>query len=114
MTREEAIDIRSRSLKGDQSVSIGELGEAMKVIATPEHRCELPPGAATNPWRLSLGMCEVLNTVIRTGDYREAAKELDIDPAGVSMQISRAAAKMNEPNRIRALIAFDRMVRSEQ
>jgi hypothetical protein len=113
MTREEAIDIRSRSLCGDKSVSIGELDEAMKIITAPDTRRGLPPGATTNPWNLSLGMCEVLNTVIRTGDYHEAARELDIAPSGVSMQMSRAAAKMNEPNRIRALIAFDRLVRSE-
>jgi DNA-binding NarL/FixJ family response regulator len=113
MTREEAIDIRQRSLNGER-VDINQLDEAMRVIATPEGRRELPAGATTNPWRLSLGMCEVLNTVIRTGDYHEAARELDIAPSGISMQLSRAAERMNAPNRIRALIEWDRLVRSEQ
>jgi hypothetical protein len=111
MTREEAIDIRQRSLTGER-VDINQLDEAMKIITAPEKSFELPAGFI-NPWNLTLGMCEVMNTVIRTGDYLEAARELDIAPSGVSGQISRAAKRMNEPNRIRALIAFDRLVRSE-
>jgi DNA-binding NarL/FixJ family response regulator len=98
MTREEAIDIRARSLC-KQPVSLDELTEAMRVIAAPEKvRRELPPGVTTNQWGLSIGMCETLTTVVSKGGVREAAIELGIAPRSVRVQILRAKERMGTDN----------------
>jgi hypothetical protein len=112
MNRDEAIDIRTRSLCGQQ-VDINQLEEAMRIIATPEGRRELPIGVTTNPWRLTPGMCETLSVMVRTCDEQEAAQELGVRRPAVSMAISRAAERMKAPNRLAAMLEWDRFLRSE-
>jgi DNA-binding NarL/FixJ family response regulator len=112
MTRDEAIDIRTRSLCG-KPVDINELEEAMRIIATPEGRRELPVGVTTNPWLLTPGMCETLTVMVRTCDEQEAAEQLGVRRPAVSMAISRAAQRMKAPNRLATLLAWDRFLRSE-
>jgi DNA-binding NarL/FixJ family response regulator len=116
MTREEAIDIRQRSLNR-QPVSMAELDEAMRVISRPERsmvRRKTPPGVdlIENPWNLSNGMCTVLLALCRTGDTKQAAKELGVTRATFDVQVSRAKDRMGIENRTLLLLAFDRFWRA--
>jgi DNA-binding NarL/FixJ family response regulator len=116
MTREEAIDIRQRSLNR-QPVSIAELDEAMRIIAQPERimvRRKTPTGVdlIENPWNLSNGMCTVLLALCRTGDTKQAAKELGVTRATFDVQVSRAKDRMGIENRTLLLLAFDRFWRA--
>jgi DNA-binding NarL/FixJ family response regulator len=116
MTREEAIDIRQRSLNR-QPVSMAELDEAMKIIAKPERqlvRRKIPEGVEPieNPWNLSNGMCTVLSALCRTGDTKQAAKELGVTRATFDVQVSRAKDRMGIENRTLLLLAFDRFWRA--
>jgi DNA-binding NarL/FixJ family response regulator len=116
MTRNEAIDIRQRSLCGEH-VSMTELDAAMKVIATPERqlvRRKTPTGVdlIVNPWNLSNGMCTVLLALCRTGDTKQAAKELGVTRATFDVQVSRAKDRMGIENRTLLLLAFDRFWRA--
>jgi DNA-binding NarL/FixJ family response regulator len=116
MTREEAIDIRSRSLNR-QPVSMAELDEAMRIIAQPERiqvRRKIPAGVEPieNPWNLSNGMCTVLSALVRTGDTKQAAKELGVTRATFDVQVSRAKDRMGIENRTLLLLAFDRFWRA--
>jgi DNA-binding NarL/FixJ family response regulator len=116
MTREEAIDIRSRSLNR-QPVSMAELAEAMRIIAQPDRtpvRRKIPEGVEPieNPWNLSNGMCTVLSALVRTGDTKQAAKELGVTRATFDVQVSRAKDRMGIDNRMRLLIEWDRFDRT--
>jgi DNA-binding NarL/FixJ family response regulator len=116
MTREEAIDIRQRSLNR-QPVSMAELAEAMRIIAQPERiqvRRKAPAGVdlIVNPWNLSNGMCTVLLALCRTGDTKQAAKELGVTRATFDVQVSRAKDRMGIENRTLLLLAFDRFWRA--
>jgi DNA-binding NarL/FixJ family response regulator len=116
MTREEAIDIRQRSLNR-QPVSMAELAEAMRIISAPERiqvRRKVPVGVdlIENPWNLSNGMCTVLLALIRTGDTKQAAKELGVTRATFDVQVSRAKDRMGIENRTLLLLAFDRFWRA--
>jgi DNA-binding NarL/FixJ family response regulator len=118
MTREEAIDIRQRSLNR-QPVSMAELDEAMKIIAQPERiqvRRKAPAGVdlIENPWNLSNGMCTVLLALCRTGDTKQAAKELGVTRATFDVQVSRAKDRMGIENRTLLLLAFDRFWRESK
>jgi DNA-binding NarL/FixJ family response regulator len=116
MTREEAIDIRSRSLTGER-VDVNQLGEAMRIIAQPDRtpvRRKAPAGVdlIENPWNLSNGMCTVLLALCRTGDTKQAAKELGVTRATFDVQVSRAKDRMGIENRTLLLLAFDRFWRA--
>jgi predicted DNA-binding protein (UPF0251 family) len=114
MTREEAIDIRSRSLTGER-VDINQLDEAMRIIATREPaRHELPAGVTTNQWGLSIGMCETLTVVVSKGSEREAAIQLGVDPRAVKRQIQRAQERMGTVSNLDTLLAWDRFIRGAQ
>jgi hypothetical protein len=103
MTREEAIDIRQRSLCGEH-VSLNELSEAMRVI-----RSETPP-AGDDPWGLTPGMRKTLSAVVRTGSMSQAAIDLGVGHPAVSMQISRAVERMKVGNRMLALFEWVRFL----
>jgi DNA-binding NarL/FixJ family response regulator len=116
MTREEAIDIRSRSLTGER-VDINQLDEAMRIIAQPERiqvRRKIPAGVdlIETPWNLSNGMCTALLALIRTGDTKQAARELGVTRATLDVQVSRAKDRMGIENRTLLLLAFDRFWRA--
>jgi hypothetical protein len=105
MTREEAIDIRSRSLNR-QPVSMAELDEAMRVI-----KSEATHTAPANKWGLPVGMCATLSAMVRTGDAGEAARELGVGRPAVSMALTRAVERMGVRNRMLALFEWDRAMR---
>jgi DNA-binding NarL/FixJ family response regulator len=112
MTREEAIDIRSRSLCGEK-VDIAELTEAMRVIAQPDRKpAKRPPPAIRNPWDLSTGMCQALSTLCRTGETVAAAQELGVNRATVDVQVSRAMDRMGTGTRLKTLLEWDRFERT--
>jgi hypothetical protein len=103
MTREEAIDIRQRSLNR-QPVSMAELDEAMRII-----RSAAPP-TGDDPWGLTPGMRKTLTAVVRTGSMSQAAIDLGVGHPAVSMQISRAVERMKVGNRMLALFEWVRFL----
>jgi FixJ family two-component response regulator len=105
MTREEAIDIRSRSVKGEL-IPLQVLDEAMRVIAAPE------PGIRerrwNNPWDLPPQQCNALDSVIATACEKRAAAAMGLSPKTVSVYLCRAREKMQARTRLHALLMWDR------
>jgi DNA-binding CsgD family transcriptional regulator len=105
MTREEAIDIRQRSLNR-QPVSMAELDEAMKVIKSPE------PGIRerrwNNPWDLPPQQCNTLDSVIAHFGEKGAAAAMGVSHRTVSEYLRRAREKMQARTRLHAVLMWDR------
>jgi FixJ family two-component response regulator len=105
MTREEAIDIRSRSVKGEL-IPLQVLDEAMRVIAAPE------PGIRErrwgNPWDLPPRQCEALDSVIANFCEKRAAVAMGVSPKTVSEYLCRARDRMQARSRLHAVLMWDR------
>jgi FixJ family two-component response regulator len=105
MTREEAIDIRSRSVKGEL-IPLHILDEAMRVIAAPEEG--IRERRWNNPWDLPPQQCNALDSVIATACEKRAAAVMGLSPKTVSVYLCRAREKMQARTRLHALLMWDR------
>jgi FixJ family two-component response regulator len=104
MTREEAIDIRQRSLK--ELIPLQMLDEAMRVISAPEEVVKVRRW--NNPWDLPPQQCNALDSVISTACEKRAAAAMGLSPKTVSVYLCRARDKMQARTRLHALLMWDR------
>lgn len=66
-----------------------------------------------NPWNLTARQVQVLEAMARHGTRKLVARELNVGLQTVDTHLAKAYRAMNKPNKLMAVLAFDRWVRAQ-
>lgn len=68
----------------------------------------------TNPWGLTRRQLETMHHLVRLGCDKAVARAMELQPATVRARMHRVFQQMGAPNRVRAVVEFDRWERESK